>query len=163
MGMIKRIKEKKYKFKHPLGVVVIDEVEVGVSSNGRRSISALELERLSRIAVLSFLKKHYRNALTDSSFTLSSKMVRSILEFLSVNQKEFGLLIGCQKPKVTKILQGTQLLSKSQMQLVFERLVLELERPGSIRNLLGDYSRTVSKPIKAVTKDLDELRFKDIA
>lgn len=50
--------------------------------------------------------------------------------------EDFGMLIGCQKAKVSKILSGEQKMSKSQAQLTIERLGLELSRPGAIKYLL---------------------------
>ena len=161
--MIKRVRETNYEFKHPLGSVVVDEVEVGVSEKGRRSLSASEIDRLSRLAVLNFLKRNYRNAIKDSNFSITSGAVRAIIAFLGVNQYEFGQLVGCQKSKVSKILHAEQQISKSQALLALERLAMELARPGSTRNLLGDAGVEVGDADEAVVRQLNEMRFSSAA
>lgn len=160
--MIKRKVEKDYKYSHPFGDIVVDEVTVGVSQKGRRSLAASEVTRLSRLAALEFLKKNYSRALTDPDFQLSSKVVRAIIAFLGVNQNEFGLLVGCQKAKVSKILSGEQDISKSQALLAIERIAMELGRPGSVRKILGDEELEIPQPDDKVAAALVELRFKNI-
>ena len=157
--MIKRIIEKNYEFKHPLGKIVVAQVQLGVTANGRRSLSSVEIDRLSRLAVLNFLKTNYKRSIKDSEFTLTAAAVRSIIVFLCVNQLEFGQLIGCQKSKVSKILRAEQPISKSQALLAMERLLMELQRPGSTRKLLGDESIEVSEADETLVRELDELRY----
>ncbi|MCX6107297.1 MAG: hypothetical protein NTY08_15835 [Proteobacteria bacterium] len=161
--MIKRIKEVNYEFKHPLGSILVEEVEIGVSEKGRRSLAASELDRLSRLAVLNFLKLNYRKAIKDSEFGLSNSEVRACIAFLGVNQNEFGQLVGCQKSKVSKILRDEQRISKSQALLAMERLAMELARPGSTRKLLGDEGVEVGDADESLIKQLDELRFSPAA
>ncbi len=157
--MIRRIKEKNYKFKHPLGTVVVSEVEMGVSENGRKSLSASEVDRLVKIVALEFLKLNYRKSLERPDFTLSSSEVRAIMNFLNVNGSEFGTLIGCQKSKVSKILRGEQKISISQALLALERLALELVRRGAVRSLLGDAEVQMSEPDKKIVNEIYRLRF----
>ena len=161
--MIKRVKETNYEYKHPLGAIVVDEVEIGVSEKGRRSLSASEIDRLSRLAVLNFLKVNYKKGIKDSEFTLIPSAVRAIIAFLGVNQIEFGQLVGCQKSKVSKILRSEQQISKSQALLAMERLVMELARPGSTRKLLGDEDIEVRDADEALVKQLNEIRFSSAA
>lgn len=161
--MMKRIKENNYKYKHPLGTIIVDCVEVGISKKGRRSLHASEMDRLNRLAVFDFLKKHYRKSIMDSDFKLSSKVVRAVMAFLKVNQVEFGYLVGCQKSKVSKVLRSEQAMSKSQSLLVLERLMLELERPGSTRKLLGDEEVDVKVADKNLMDQIDKMRFSSAA
>lgn len=161
--MIKRIRENNYEYKHPLGTIVVDEVEVGVSEKGRRTFSAEEIDRLSRLAVLNFLKLNYRRSIKDLEFTLSPKVVRAIMAFLKVNQIEFGELVGCQKSKISKILRSEQKISKSQALLALERLAMELARPGSTRKILGDMEVEVKEADEKLVKQLDEMRFSKAA
>lgn len=157
--MIKTLKEKNYEFRHPFGVIVADEVEISVSSNGRRSLAAKEIERLSRLAALAFLEKNYRKALEKNSFTLSPQVVRAIMVYLKTNQSEFGQLIGCQKAKVSKILNDEQVISRAQALLALERLALEVARPGAIQNLLGHSDAEVAEADEALAKELNKIRF----
>lgn len=157
--MIRRIKVKDYEYKHPLGTVVVDLVEVGVSENGRRSLSASEIERLSGLAALNFLKVNYKKAINDADFTLSASKIRAIISFLRVNQIEFGRLVGCQKAKVSKMLHSEQQISKSQAMLALERLVMELARPGSTRKLLGDERVVVKEADGWMVRELNEIRY----
>ncbi len=161
--MIKRILEKNYQYKHPLGTVVVTEVEVGVSKKGRRSLSVAEIDRLSRFAVLNFLKTNYVRSIKDTEFTLSAAAVRAIIAFLGVNQVEFSQLIGCQKAKVSKILRSEQQISKSQALLAMERLAMELARPGATRKLLGDENIEVREADAGIVEELDRLRFFSVA
>lgn len=160
--MIKRIKEKNYKFSHPLGNIVVGEVEVGISEKGRRSLAATEIDRLMKIVVLEFLKKNYRKALSRPDFTLSANQVKAIINFLNINGTEFGLLIGCQKSKVSKILRGVQKISTSQALLALERLALELVRPGAIRLLLGDTNVTIGEPDERIVLEINRMRFDNL-
>ncbi len=157
--MIKRIKEKNIEFKHPLATIVAEEVEIGISDSGRRSISATEIERLSRLAALAFIDKHYRSSLEKKNFTISSKRVMAILTYLKVNQSEFAKLIGCQKAKMSKILKEEQTISKPQAMLAIERLGLEIARPGAIRNMLGDESATVGISEDWIKEKINDARF----
>lgn len=157
--MIKRIKEKNYKFVHPLGTVIVDEVEVGVSEKGRRSLSASEIDRLVKIVALEFLISNYRKGFERPDFTLSSKEVRAIMSILNVNGSEFGTLIGCQKSKVSKILRDEQKISTSQALLALERLALELVRHGAARSLLGDEGAKISEPDEKIAKEINRMRF----
>jgi hypothetical protein len=161
--MIRRIKERNYEYKHPLGAIVVAQVELGVSEKGRRSLAASEVDRLSRLVVLNFLKTHYKNAIKNSSFTLSNSDVRAIMAFLGVNQVEFGQLVGCQKSKVSKILRSEQPISKSQALLALERLAMELARPGSTRRLLGDEEIEVKHADESLVKELNQIRFSSAA
>ena len=154
--MIRRIREQ-YTFKHPLGTITT-EAEVGISEKGRRSLSASELDRLSRMAAFEFLKKNYHRSIEDGDFILSAEEVRAIISILRVeNLDEFGKLIGCQKSKVSKILNREQDISKAQAQLAVERLAMELARPGSVRRILGD-SGTVQYDEK-MTADVSRVRY----
>jgi len=157
--MIKRIKEKNYKFIHPLGTITVDEVELGISEKGRRSLSASEIDRLVKIVALEFLKSNYRKALERPDFTISSDEVRSIMNFLNVNGSEFGILIGCQKSKVSKILRNEQKISTSQALLALERLALELVRHGAIRSMLGHNEVKIAEPDQRVVKEINRMRF----
>ena len=143
--------------------IVVDDVEVGISEKGRRSLAASEIHRLNRLAVLSFLKLNYRKAIQDTDFTLSASKVRAIIVFLNVNQMEFGLLVGCQKSKVSKILRSEQEISKSQSLLALERLAMELAQAGSTRKLLGDESVQVIDYDELFLKQLSDLRFSSAA
>ncbi|MCX6128125.1 MAG: hypothetical protein NTX25_03560 [Proteobacteria bacterium] len=135
--MISRITEK-YTYKHVLGTIVT-EAEVGVSEKGRRSLAISEIERLGKLVALDFLRKNYRRSIEDSSFSLNAQEVRAIMALLKIEKLEnFGKLIGCQKSKVSKILNGEQSISKAHAQLVMERLASELAIPGSVRRLLGE-------------------------
>ncbi len=161
--MIKRVKEANFEYRHPLGSILVDEVEIGISEKGRRSISASEIGRLSRLAVLNFLRVNYRRAIKDSDFTFTAREVRAIIVFLGVNQIEFGQLVGCQKSKVSKILRSDQQISKSQAMLAMERLAMELARPGSTRKLLGDDTIEVSDADEVIVRELNEMRFSSAA
>jgi len=161
--MLKRVKESKYEYRHPLGTIVVDDVEVGISEKGRRSLAESEIHRLNRLAVLSFLKLNYRKAIQEADFTLSASKVRAIMIFLNVNQIEFGLLVGCQKSKVSKILRSEQEISKSQSLLALERLAMELAQAGSTRKLLGDESVQVIDSDELFLKQLSDLRFSSAA
>lgn len=160
--MIKRERERNYKFAHPLATIVVEEVEVGVSERGRRTISASEISRMSRLAALEFLKRNYRMSLKDAEFTLTSRVVRAIMAVLGVNQTEFGELIGCQKSKVSKILRDEQMISKPQALLALERLALELARPGSVRKMLGDEQPEVVEVDESMVRELNNLRFSSL-
>lgn len=160
--MIKRERERNYKFAHPLATIVVEEVEVGVSERGRRTISASEISRMSRLAALEFLKRNYRMSLKDAEFTLTSRVVRGIMAVLGVNQTEFGELIGCQKSKVSKILRDEQMISKPQALLALERLALELARPGSVRKMLGDEQPEVVEVDESMVRELNNLRFSSL-
>jgi len=157
--MIKRIKQDNYQYKHPLGSIVVDQVEVGISEQGRRSLPAHEIERLNRLVVLNFLRENYKKSITDEEFTLSTSSVRSIMVFLGVNQTEFGHLIGCQKSKVSKILRSEQQISKPQAQLAIERMAMELARPGATRKLLGDEGVCLGSTDESILKALNEIRY----
>ena len=161
--MIKRVKENNYEYKHPLGTIIVDEVEIGVSVKGRRSLSVSEIERLNRLAILKFLKENYKKAIKDSDFTLAPKAVRAIIVFLRVNQLEFGQLVGCQKSKISKILCAEQPISKSQALLAMERLSMELARPGSTKRLLGYDDVEVREADKELLAQLNDLRFSTAA
>lgn len=126
--MITRIKQNSYQYKHPLGSIVVDEVEIGVSENGLRSLPAHEIDRLNRLVVLNFLRENYSKSIIEEEFTLSSSAVRAIMIFLGVNQIEFGHLVGCPNSAVSKILRSENQISKSQAQLAIERLAMELDR-----------------------------------
>ncbi len=95
-----------------------------------------EVERLTRLVVWNFLKLNYKKALEDTYFTLSPVAVRAIINFLGVNQSDFAKLIGCQKSKISKILHGDQVISKSQVLLAMERLMMEFAR---VQDLLKNY------------------------
>lgn len=157
--MIKHIKERNFEFKHPLATIVAEEVEIGISDSGRRSISATEIERLSRLAALAFIDKHYRSSLEKKNFTISSKRVLAIMTYLKVNQSEFAKLIGCQKAKMSKILKEEQTISKPQAMLAIERLALEIARPGAIRNILGDDSAPVGATEDWIKEKINGARF----
>jgi ABC-type sugar transport system ATPase subunit len=157
--MIKQTKENNYEYKHLLGTIVVDDVKVGVSDKGRRSLAASEIERLSRLAALEFLKKNYRRALEDQDFTLRSKSVRGIIGLLNVNQMEFGILVGCKKAKVSKILANEQAISRSQALLALERLAMEVVRPGSTRYLLGNVEGELAEPDNRMAEEINGLRF----
>lgn len=157
--MIKKIKERGYLFRNPFGDIVVDEVEIGVSESGRRSLSATEIDRLTRIAAAEFVKLNYRKSISDPEFGLSPKVVRAIMICLRVNQEEFGNLVGCQKSKISKILRGEQAISKSQALLAVERLCQELARPGAIRNMLGDQDSKVSEPDLEKVAEINEARY----
>jgi transcriptional regulator with XRE-family HTH domain len=161
--MIKRIKVKNYDYKHPLGSIIVDEVEIGIADNGRKSLSASEIDRLSRLAVLNFLKANYKRAIKDPEFSLSASKIRAIMNFLGVNQHEFGQLVGCQKSKVSKILRSEQPISKSQALLAMERLAMELARPCSTRKLLGDERIEVKDADEDLVKQLNKMRFSSAA
>lgn len=155
--MITRKIERNYEYKHPLATIITD-AEIGISSKGRRSLAASEIERLSRLAALKFLSDNYRRSIDDDDFYLPAKKVRAIMAILKVNQTEFGKLIGCQKSKVSKILSSDQKISKSGSQLAIERLAMELVMPGSTRRLLGETSTKPSMD-KNVRDALDNLRY----
>jgi hypothetical protein len=157
--MIKRIKEHGYLFKNPFGDIVVAEVEVGLTEGGRRSLSAAEIDRLTRMAGAEFVKSIYRQAITDPDFSISARVVRAIMACLRVNQEEFGNLVGCQKSKVSKILRSEQKMSKSQDLLSEERLCQELARPGAIRNMLGDVESKVSDPDPKKVQEINEARY----
>jgi len=157
--MIKRIKEHEYLFKNPFGDILVEDVEVGVSQGGRLSLSAPEIDRLTRMAAAAFVKLNYRRSISDPDFALSSTVVRAIMVCLRVNQEEFGNLVGCQKSKVSKILRGEQKISKSQALLAVERLCQELARPGAIRNMLGDFESKVSDPDLKKVQEINEARY----
>jgi|GEM_PF-3578638 len=161
--MINRVKERLYRYKHALGSIVVDEVEIGVSAKGRRSLSAAEIDRLSRLVVLSYLKANYRKAIEATEYTLTASEVRAVVAFLGVNQSEFGQLVGCQKSKVSKILRSEQQISKSQALLTLERLAMELARPGSTRKLLGDESITVRDADDSLVRELNQMRYSSAA
>jgi hypothetical protein len=156
--MITRSIEHNYEYKSPFGNLIVPEVEIGISETGRRSLPLAEVKRLSRKAALKFLTDNYNTALTNSEFTLSTKIVRAILVFLDVNQSEFGMLIGCQKAKVSKILNGEQNMSKSQSLLALERLAAELARPGLARKMLGDQESKIETPDDDTLNQLAKLR-----
>ncbi len=157
--MIKRIKEREYLFKNPFGDVVVEDVDFGVSENGRRSLSSTEIDRLTRVAAAEFVKLNYRRSISDPDFAIPAKVVRAIMVCLRVNQEEFGNLLGCQKSKVSKILRGDQKISKSQALLAVERLCQELARPGAIRNMLGDVESKVSDPDLKKVQEINEARY----
>lgn len=158
--MIKRIKEKNYKFKSAFGNVVISEVEMGISESGRRSLAVEEIKRLSRLAAIDFYKANYSKALDRPEFILSEQIARAIMIFLNVNQVEFAKLIGCQKAKVSKILSGDQEMSKAQTLLALERLGAELARPGATRKLLKHDDTEIPELDEAVAKELTDARFR---
>lgn len=157
--MIRRIKEREYLFKSPFGDIVAKDVEMGVSEAGRRSLSATEIDRLTRMAAAAFVKLNYRRSISDPEFVISAKVVRAIMTCLRVNQEEFGNLLGCQKSKISKILRGEQKISKSQALLAVERLCQELARPGAIRNMLGDVESKVSAPDAQKVQAINEARY----
>ena len=159
--MIDRIKEKNYCYKHSLATITVDGVEVGISKSGRRTMSANEINRLSRLAALMFLRENYKRSILDSSFYLTAKQVRAIIAILNVNQSEFGLLVGCGKAKVSKILSkdDPQVMSRSQSILALERLGQELTRAGSIRKLIGDEEFEVKEVDQEVAEEISSLRY----
>lgn len=158
--MIKRVIERNYEFKHAFGTIIVDRVEVGISETGRRSLSKSEIERLSSLAALRFLRENYIRAVENTEYVLPAAIVRAIMVFLNVNQVEFAMLIGCQKSKVSKILRKEQSISKSQTLLALERLATELARPGAIRKILGYEDVHVSAPDEKIAKELNEIRFR---
>lgn len=157
--MIKRLRQDNYQYKHPLGSIVVAQVEIGVSEKGRRSLPAHEIERLNRLVALNFLRENYKKSIMDDEFTLAASSVRAIMVFLGVNQIEFAHLVGCQKSKVSKILRSEQQISKSQAQLAIERMAMELSRPGATRRLLGDQGVCLGKTDESMLKALDEIRY----
>ncbi|MBP9709273.1 MAG: helix-turn-helix domain-containing protein [Oligoflexales bacterium] len=157
--MITNIVEKNYKYKHPLATLIVDEVTIGVSQNGRRSLSAAEVERLSGLAAFQYFQDNYRRALNNEEFTISPAEAIAIMAFLKVNQTEFGILIGCKKAKISKILRGKQPISRPQALLVLERLGMEIGRPGSIRKIIGDKDTIVKEAMADVTDKLNKIRF----
>jgi hypothetical protein len=124
--IITRIKQDHYEYKHPLGSIVVDQVEIGVSENGRRSLPAHEIDRLNLMVVLNFLRENCNKSIMDDEFTLSPSTVRAIIVFLGMNQFEYGHLVGCQKSEVSKILRSAKQISKSQAQLAIKRLAMEV-------------------------------------
>lgn len=157
--MITNIVEKKYKYKNPLATLIVDEVTIGVSQNGRRSLSAAEIERLSRLAAIQYFQDNYKRALTDEEFSISPAETIAIMAFLKVNQTEFGILIGCKKAKISKIISGKQEISRPQALLVLERLGMEIGRPGSIRKIIGDKDTIVKEAMADVTDKLNKIRY----
>ena len=161
--MIKNIVEENYQYMHPFGTLTVDQVTIGVLEDGRRSLSVAEIERLSRLAAIKYLQENYKRALTDSEFALTPKIVMTIMAYLKVNQTEFGILIGCQKAKISKILRGKQVISRSQALLALERLGMEVGRPGAIRKMIGDKEIIVEEPKAEVTEKLNKIRYSSAA
>ncbi len=135
--MLKKIQENNYKFKHPFASIIVDDVDILVSEKGRRSLPKDSVDRLVKLAAMKFIENNYEKSILDPHFSISSSIVREIIIFLNINQDEFSKLIGCQKAKITKVLNEEQNLSKAQSALAIERLSLEIARGGAARRMLG--------------------------
>lgn len=132
--------ENNYKYRHPLaGTLTIDQVEVSISKKGRRMLGASEVERLGRLAALSYFKKNYHSA-QRGDLEVSQEELAALMAIMDVDQSELARLLTCHKSKINRALKDTsdmnfQKLGQPHIALLLERLGTELIRKGYAKNL----------------------------
>lgn len=166
---MKTIKIPSIQYKNDLGVVELKNLELTVEDDQYQNFkSGIPIEKIdyglsgvdiknaeARIA-LAFFKRKYISALKGKA-TLKKEEILAIQNFLNLNNMEFAGLIGVDKASLSNIYKRGS-LSRPVCLLIFERLGMELVRPGSSKRMLNG-SAKLSRPDSEVLKEVNKIRF----
>lgn len=143
---------KDFKYKHILANISAD-VDVTISSNGRKLLSGSEIIRLGRLCATDFFSRNYHKAQLGE-LTINCDEFKALMAIMGVDQQEMAKLLGCSEAKISRALsleKHYQPLGTSLIMLLMERLGMELARPNSCKSLAN--RKDLSSPVDVSIAD----------